>query len=70
MRWRTAAEIGAAVAEQRRVLGLSQADLAARARVSREWLSAFERGKGTVHLRLVLDVLYAVGLEVTLGERQ
>ncbi|WP_382308898.1 helix-turn-helix domain-containing protein [Herbiconiux sp. UC225_62] len=43
--------------------GLSQEELAARAYVSRKWLSDFERGKPTVEASKVLDVFQALGYE-------
>jgi y4mF family transcriptional regulator len=55
----------AAAARGRRVdLGLSQAQLAAKAGVSRDWVNSFERGKRTVELALVLRVLEALDLRI------
>jgi transcriptional regulator with XRE-family HTH domain len=57
----------ALAARGRRVeLGLSQAEVAARARVSRQWVSEFEAGKATAELGLALRLLDAVGLRVEL----
>jgi transcriptional regulator with XRE-family HTH domain len=50
-------------------LGLSQAELAARAHVSRQWISEFEAGKPAAELRLVIQLLDALGLHLTLSER-
>jgi HTH-type transcriptional regulator/antitoxin HipB len=50
-------------------LGLSQAELAGRARVSRQWISAFEAGKPAAELRLVVQLLDALGLRLTLENR-
>jgi transcriptional regulator with XRE-family HTH domain len=47
----------------RTAAGLSQEELAARAYVSRKWLSDFERGKPTVEASKVLDVFQALGYE-------
>jgi transcriptional regulator with XRE-family HTH domain len=59
----------AATARGRRLsLGLSQAELAARARVSRQWISEFEAGKPAAELRLVIQLLEALGLRLTLDE--
>lgn len=53
----------AATARGRRLdLGLSQAELAQRAHVSRKWIYQFEQGKQTAELGLVLRVLDALGL--------
>jgi HTH-type transcriptional regulator/antitoxin HipB len=48
-------------------LGLTQAELADRARVSREWVNYFEKGKRTVELALVLRVLDTLGLRLELS---
>ena len=52
MRVRTMADAGALVRGAREDVGWTQAALAARARVSREWLVAFENGKPNANLRL------------------
>ena len=58
----------ASVARGRRLqLGLTQAELAERAGVSRDWVNYFERGKRTVELGLVLHLLEALELEVELS---
>jgi y4mF family transcriptional regulator len=64
-------DLAAAVRGRRRDLGLSQAELASRAGVSRKWIYQFEAGKPTAELRLVLKVLDALGLvlDVTYDER-
>ena len=54
----------------RQELGLSQAQLAARAQVSRAWVNAFESGKPAAELRLVLAVVDALGLELQIGDRE
>ena len=58
-------DVGVAVRGRRKDLGMSQADLAARAGVSRRWLSAFEAGKPSVELGIVLKVLDALGLRLS-----
>jgi HTH-type transcriptional regulator / antitoxin HipB len=60
--------IAAAVRGRRLSLGLSQAQLADRARVSRQWISEFEAGKQTAELGLVLRLIDALGLRLTLAE--
>ncbi|MFD1824599.1 MULTISPECIES: helix-turn-helix transcriptional regulator [Mumia] len=62
----TATDVGAAVRATRREKNLSQAQLADRVGVSREWVSRFERGRARAELQLVLDLLDAVGLQVAL----
>ena len=63
-------DLAAATRGRRQALGLSQAQLAARAQVSRAWVNAFESGKPAAELRLVLAVLSALGLELQIGERE
>lgn len=53
-----------AVRRRRAELGLSQAQLAARARVSRQWVSEFEAGKATAELGLTLRLLDALDLRL------
>lgn len=62
--WTTnaAAEIGANVSAWRRMLGLTQAELADRAGVSRETLSRLENGDGAVSLNTVLNILHIFGV--------
>lgn len=60
--------LGAAVRTRRRVLGLDQAELAALAGVGLAFLYDLERGKPTVRIDKVLDVLTVLGLELELRE--
>ncbi len=62
-------DVAAAVRGRRQSLGLSQADVARRARVSRQWINEFEAGKPTAELRLVIQLLDALGLRLSLDER-
>jgi HTH-type transcriptional regulator/antitoxin HipB len=64
-------DLAAVVRGRRRDLGLSQAELAVRAGVSRKWIYQFEAGKPTAELRLILRVLEALGLilDVTYDEQ-
>ena len=64
MKVNVARDLGVAVRGRRIDLGLSQDALAARAGVSRRWLSAFESGKGSVELVMVLRTLAALDLEL------
>lgn len=47
---------------------MSQAELATRARVSRQWISEFEAGKPTAELGLVIRLLDALGLRLNVDE--
>jgi y4mF family transcriptional regulator len=62
MKARSIRDLAAVVRGRRKDLGLSQAELADRAGVSRKWIYQFEAGKPTAELRLILRVLEALGL--------
>ena len=62
MRLGNAKDLGGYVRERRSAAGLSQTDLAARATVSRRWLSDLESGKPTIEVGLVFKVIAALGL--------
>jgi HTH-type transcriptional regulator/antitoxin HipB len=59
-----AQDLGAYLRDRRRQLGMTQADLADAARVSRRWLSSLEAGKSSAELGLVLQALDVLGLVV------
>lgn len=58
----TPRDAGALVRQARRQAGLSQAQLAERAGVSRQWIIGFEQGKSSAELGHVLRIVAAVGL--------
>jgi len=62
-------DVAAAVRGRRQTLGLSQADVARRARVSRQWISELESGKPTAELALVIRLLDALGLDLSVEPR-
>ena len=65
----TLMELGEAVAERRRALGMKQGDVAASAGVAQGALSRFERGKlAEFGSRKLLAVLAAVGMEMQFVE--
>jgi y4mF family transcriptional regulator len=64
MRITTMHDLASAAAGRRIELGLTQAELAARAGVSRDWVNSFERGKRTVELALVLRLLDTLGIGI------
>lgn len=68
MHVRTPKELGLAIQERRKQLGLDQAELARRAGVSRQWVIAVEQGKPGAALGLVLRALKALDLPLWLGE--
>jgi HTH-type transcriptional regulator/antitoxin HipB len=64
---RSIRDLAAAVRGRRIDLGLSQANLATRAGVSRKWIYEFEAGKPKAELGLILRVLDALALSLELG---
>src|SRR5690625_3046040 len=62
--------LGRALREKRRRQGLTQADPARRAQVSRGWLIRLEAGHGTAETDTVFRVIAALGLTVTLAPSQ
>ncbi|MEQ1874972.1 MAG: helix-turn-helix domain-containing protein [Ilumatobacteraceae bacterium] len=58
--------LGGAIYQRRTDLGLTQAELAQRANVSRQWLVAVERGKNTAEVGRVLAVIRVLGLQLAL----
>jgi HTH-type transcriptional regulator/antitoxin HipB len=67
MRVQSIRDLAAAVRGRRKDLGWTQAELAARAGVSRKWVYEFEAGKPAAELRLILRVLDALGLLLEVG---
>lgn len=66
-RIRTAEDVGAIIRARRRRLGLTQQDLALRARVSRQLIVALEHGKERAALSSLLRVLLELDLDVDLS---
>jgi len=66
MRIKTVKEVGQYARETRIERGWSQTDLAQKAKVSRVWISQFERGKQTLELGLVLRTLKTLGISIDL----
>jgi HTH-type transcriptional regulator / antitoxin HipB len=58
-------DLSALVRGRRQALGLSQEELADRANVSRQWISAFELGRPGSELRLILRLLEALELRLS-----
>ena len=66
----TLGDLGATLRRHRLAAGLTQAQLAGRAGVSRQWVSEVEGGKRAgVEFGAVLDVAGALGLEIVLRDR-
>ena len=64
MRIDTVEDLAGYVRDRRSAQSMTQVQLAAAASVSRRWLSAFEAGKPTVEIGLVLRTLEALDLVV------
>lgn len=60
----TVPELALLIRERRQALGLSQAAVAARIGVSRQWLVAFEGGQPNVEFAPVLRALHLLGLRI------
>lgn len=65
-----ASVLAATVRARRKELGLTQQDVADLGGVSAKFLRDFERGKATVRLDKLLDVLEVLGLELSAEVRR
>ena len=63
---RTARDLGAAVRDARLQRGWTQAELADRIHVSRQWVISLERGKASAELGAALRAVAALGLVANL----
>ncbi len=59
-------DLAAAIRGRRTTLGLTQADVAVRAGVSRPWLSKVEQGTATAEFGLIIRLLEVLGLTLNL----
>jgi len=66
---RSAADLGAVVRAQRRTLHLRQIDLAGIGNTGNRLIVDIEKGKPTVQLQKVLDLLDLLGLELTVSPK-
>ena len=66
---RTSKQIGAAIARKRKLLDLTQAELAAQVGLRQEAISKIEAGNEATRLSKILDVMAALDLELTIGAR-
>lgn len=62
-------ELGDIVRSVRKVQGLTQLDVAGLAGLSNRFVIDLERGKPTLQLQKVLDVLHLLGLEVAIRKK-
>jgi len=63
-------EAAAVILELRSAAGMTQAQLASKARVSRSFMSDVEAGKASMEPAKLLDVFQALGYDVALQNRQ
>jgi HTH-type transcriptional regulator/antitoxin HipB len=70
MRVTTAQEIGLAIRQRRKELGLSQQALADRVAVGRQWIVEVEQGKPRAEIGLLLRTLDALALHVTIASEK
>lgn len=66
----TSAELGELVKDARRAQGLLQTDLAGLSGTGNRFVVDLERGKPTLQLQKVLDMLDLLGLEVRVGTKR
>ncbi|HMR49467.1 MAG TPA: type II toxin-antitoxin system Y4mF family antitoxin [Arachnia sp.] len=65
---RTVQDVATAVRLARKERGLTQAQVAERAGVGRDWVVRLEQGNPRLELSKVLDVVHVLGLEITLSD--
>lgn len=66
---RTVAQVGAIVAACRKRQGLTQTDLTGLAGLGTRFLVDLEKGKETIQMQRVLDVLNQLGLEIVIRKK-
>lgn len=64
----TPADVGRAIRDKRRELGLTQQELADWVGVARQWIVKVEKGKARVDLESLLRTLFQLGLELHLDD--
>lgn len=62
-------QLGAALQRERKRQGLTQAQLAEKAGLRQQTISAVEGGKPRSELQVIFDMIAALGLEATLSAR-
>lgn len=62
-------QLGAALQRERKHQGLTQAQLAEKAGLRQQTISAVEGGKPRSELQVIFDMMAALGLEATLSAR-
>jgi HTH-type transcriptional regulator/antitoxin HipB len=65
---RSPTDLGAAIKDRRRRLGLNQAQLAARIGTSRQWVIDIEKGRKGTEIGLVFRALNVLGLALQIAD--
>lgn len=65
----TVRTLGAAVRAERKAQGMTQAELATRLQVSRDWVVRLEQGHPRLEAQRVLDALAVLGVPLELPDR-
>jgi len=60
-------DLTASIRQARKKLGWTQAELAERSGVSRDWIIGLEKGKPSLDLGLVLRTMKALDLQLSVG---
>ena len=63
-------DLACSIKQERKNLGWTQAELAERSGVSRDWIIGLEKAKPGVELVLVLRTLKALNLPLSIGQHQ
>ena len=66
---RNSKQLGAALQRERKRQGLTQTQLAEKAGLRQQTISAVEGGKRRSELQVIFDIMTALGLELSLGAR-
>jgi HTH-type transcriptional regulator/antitoxin HipB len=66
---RTVTEIGNIVATTRKQQGLTQFDISSLSGLGIRFMVDLEKGKETIQMQKVLDVLHELGLEITIRKK-
>ncbi len=69
VQWRSGEQLGGAVRDARERMGITQAQLARRAKVGLKFLYELETGKDTLRADKVLDVLNALSLQLVVAPK-
>lgn len=66
---KSAEELGKRIRKERKLLGVTQKDLALAAGTGLRYIVDLEKGKPTAQIGKMIDVLQALGLELSIGRR-